>query len=342
MTVLFRVVLLVKLGYNNGMKFDTERRYYVYAWYVKDTSEVFYIGKGTRNRYKNRKRENRFFTHMVNKHDCDSLILKDGLTEQEAFDLEKVMIEHYRTENTRLTNVQDGGEQPPVHYGTRPEWWVSKMRDGIIKYNAEHPEKAADSSRRMKRFLRTKEGKAFMEKSIKSRQTQEFREECSKRVQRFCRSDEYRKKLSDATKAYYAKHGTGRFDGANNHNAQAIQQYDKDGNFIKEYSTITEASKATGTCLSKITAVAKGKRKTAGGFVWKYSSDKGISFNHKNIVYKKQGCKPIVQYDLSGNVVAEYASIAEASKENNLERTNIIACLKGRIKTAYGYKWSYK
>jgi hypothetical protein len=279
---------------------------------------------------------------MVNAHDCDSLILKDGLTEQEAFDLEKVMIEHYRAENTRLTNVQDGGEQPPVHYGVRPDWWVSKMRDGIIKYNAEHPEKAANSSRRMKRFLKTKEGKAFMEKSIKSRQTQEFKEKCSKRVQKFCRSDEYRKKLSDATKAYYAEHGTDRYNGANNHNAQAVRQYDTNGNFIKEYDTITNASKATGACISKITAVAKGKRKTAGGFVWKYSNDKGITFNHKNVTYKKPTTKPVLQCDLNGTVIKEFQSVAEAARENNLNRENIIACLKGRIKSAYGYKWNYK
>ena len=324
------------------MKFDTERRYYVYAWYVKDTSEIFYIGKGTRNRYKNRRRENRYFTRMVNSHDCDSLILKDCLTEEEAFDLEKVMIEHYRRKSRRLTNVQEGGEQPPVHCGSRPDWWVENMRKGIIKYNLEHPEKALESSKRMKDFLKTDDGKAFAKKSIMSRQTEKYKRECSKRVQKFCHTDEYRKKLSDATKAYYAEHGTERYDGANNHNAQAIRQYDLNGNFIMEYDTITNASKATGTCLSKISAVAKGRRKTAGGYVWTYSNDKKITFNHRGIKYNQKNTRAVLKCDLSGNVIDEYPSIACAARENNVERTNIIACLKGRIKTAYGYFWIYK
>ena len=61
------------------MEFDTEKRYYVYAWYIKDTNEVFYIGKGTGNRYKVRKRENEYFMKMLNSHECDSKIIIDNL-----------------------------------------------------------------------------------------------------------------------------------------------------------------------------------------------------------------------------------------------------------------------
>ena len=39
--------------------------YYVYEWYVKETGEIFYVGKGTKNRYKVKK-HNRFFNDFIN------------------------------------------------------------------------------------------------------------------------------------------------------------------------------------------------------------------------------------------------------------------------------------
>ena len=37
-----------------------------------------------------------------------------------------------------------------------------------------------------------------------------------------------------------------------------------------------------------------------------------------------------------------YSSIAEASIRNSISRTSIINCLKGRSKTAGGFKWQYQ
>lgn len=51
--------------------------------------------------------------------------------------------------------------------------------------------------------------------------------------------------------------------------------------------------------------------------------------------------KSIKQYDKNNNFVKKYNSITEIEKEFNFNRSNIIACAKGRISTAYGYKWKY-
>lgn len=50
---------------------------------------------------------------------------------------------------------------------------------------------------------------------------------------------------------------------------ELIEQYTKDGHLIRSYSTATEACQETGINDSHICAVCKGKRKTAGGYVWK-------------------------------------------------------------------------
>lgn len=48
-----------------------ERKFYVYEWYIINTGEVFYVGKGTGNRYKSLNSRNYFFQCMYNSHDCD-------------------------------------------------------------------------------------------------------------------------------------------------------------------------------------------------------------------------------------------------------------------------------
>ena len=50
-----------------------------------------------------------------------------------------------------------------------------------------------------------------------------------------------------------------------------INQYSLDGNFIKRWNSISEASKELNLYHSNIIAVCKNKKRTAGGFIWKYA-----------------------------------------------------------------------
>lgn len=52
--------------------------------------------------------------------------------------------------------------------------------------------------------------------------------------------------------------------------------------------------------------------------------------------------KAIIACDIkTGKELYYFISVAEASRFLNKSHCNIIACLKGRQKTAYGYKWKY-
>ena len=86
-------------------------KYYVYEYYIKETGEVFYVGKGKGNRYQNIKNRNKFFIDMYNTHNCSTRKVCENLSEDEAFSKEEELIRYYR-ENTnfRLTNQTDGGE----------------------------------------------------------------------------------------------------------------------------------------------------------------------------------------------------------------------------------------
>lgn len=57
----------------------------------------------------------------------------------------------------------------------------------------------------------------------------------------------------------------------NNPRSSAVLQYDKDGNFLKEWNTITEAEKyCSGKISTNISSCCRNKCKTAYGYVWKY------------------------------------------------------------------------
>lgn len=53
--------------------------------------------------------------------------------------------------------------------------------------------------------------------------------------------------------------------------------------------------------------------------------------------------KPVIQYDLDGNVVAKYPSAQEAHRQTGLLRSNISNCCRGvnYVKTVGGFIWKY-
>ncbi len=56
----------------------------------------------------------------------------------------------------------------------------------------------------------------------------------------------------------------------------------------------------------------------------------------------KKLAKPVLQYSLEGELIAEYYSAMEAGRQNNCSQACISNCCNGKQKTAYGYMWKYK
>ena len=63
----------------------------------------------------------------------------------------------------------------------------------------------------------------------------------------------------------------------NNNQSKRILQYDKNGNFIKEYPSINEAARQLGKesvhGATNISMCARGITKTAYGYIWKFADD---------------------------------------------------------------------
>lgn len=92
------------------------KQFYIYVYIRPDTFAPFYVGKGVGPRALERKRSrNRFFRNIVNKLMCDGLqpvccILRDDLSEIEAFASEIELIAQLRGQGFDLANATNGGE----------------------------------------------------------------------------------------------------------------------------------------------------------------------------------------------------------------------------------------
>ncbi len=56
---------------------------------------------------------------------------------------------------------------------------------------------------------------------------------------------------------------------------------------------------------------------------------------------RKATCKPILQYTEEGELVSKFSSQAEAAEKTEICRSSISAALRGKTKTAGGFKWEY-
>lgn len=62
-----------------------------------------------------------------------------------------------------------------------------------------------------------------------------------------------------------------------------------------------------------------------------------------NIDYKKSvRNRAVLQYDKSDNLIKEWSSIAEISKELGFRAATIRACCSGQIAVSNGFIWRYK
>jgi hypothetical protein len=99
------------------------------------------------------------------------------------------------------------------------------------------------------------------------------------------------------------------------------------------YSSIFEVTQLTG--ISNISRCCLGKRKQAGGFIWKHLQDW-----HKDMQIVPIEQFFIVQYDKQLNYINKFDSIQDIAKILGFKQNNILQCLLKKHKTAYGFIWN--
>lgn len=108
-----------------------------------------------------------------------------------------------------------------------------------------------------------------------------------------------------------------------------VLQFSLKGEFIKEFTSVKEASRKLKIDAASIINCLSNKRYSAGNFLWSYTDE---------IKVKSKRC--IIQYDIEMNKIREFNSLEEIKKYLNLKSSTAIRnCFKGIQKQAYGFKW---
>jgi len=113
-------------------------------------------------------------------------------------------------------------------------------------------------------------------------------------------------------------------------NTVQIAQYNKNGELLAKYASLSEAAYWTSTQVAHIGKVANGKRKTAGGFGWKHTN---------TIETLTNNTKGIRQTDEAGNTIAVYSTPEFAASMTEVSAKRIMAAVSSKRKLA-GYLWS--
>lgn len=118
-----------------------------------------------------------------------------------------------------------------------------------------------------------------------------------------------------------------------------INQYDKDGVYLKTFASQTDAANDVGVDGATIRGVLSGEGIIAGGYMWRFylGSTENISPARK----KNVRGKPVDQFSLSGEFINRYESAQEASAKTDCWHQTIAKCCLGKRKKTGGYIWKY-
>ena len=324
-----------KMENNENKEYDKSRIYYVYKHIRLDNNTCFYVGKGKGNR-KDVPARNPHHDNICNRYGYKVEIIKDGLNEEEAFNLETEVIEDYvfvfgyginidgfnneEDEIGHLTNCTWGGEGvsgiSSWNKGKKlSEEHKKNLSESLKgkKLSEEHKQKISESN---KGKYRSEEIKQKMSESMKGKNKGKHR------------SEEIKQKMSEAMK------GKNKGKHRSEEHKQKISEANKGKKLSEEHkqkiSETNKGKKRSYETKLKISEVNKGKKLSE-------EHKQKISESNKGKLSKKVICVT------TGEI---FNSLTEASNYYNVSKGHISNCCKGKRKSigklnGEPLKWKY-
>ena len=246
---------------------DSDNKFCVYEHIRLDNNQCFYVGKGTLKRAKSMVR-NEHHNRIVESVGAKVNIIKDNLTESEAYELEKQIIHNYvfkygygidiigynnnSNENGHLTNHSFGGDGSSSGYVHSDQWKKEHSERMMGENNPSYGINYWDSySEDKKNKLKQHLSNIYSGKnnpmygiSPKERMDKETYKKWLEKRSILCKGEKnpnfandtlYKKLLNnpELKKEYYSR------PGGQNGRSQKIELYDIDNNYIKEFECVT-------------------------------------------------------------------------------------------------------
>lgn len=130
--------------------------------------------------------------------------------------------------------------------------------------------------------------------------------------------------------------------GKYNSAGKSIKQYTLDGEFVKEYPSMSQASRETSISVCNIVQCKNKKADSAGGFIWKSSEDPPPTTLECENAKRLSNDKSILQFTLKGEFIQEFISASVAAKSINYNSSAVSGAANGKFKACGPYIFIYK
>ncbi|TDD78405.1 NUMOD1 domain-containing DNA-binding protein [Flavobacterium caseinilyticum] len=117
--------------------------------------------------------------------------------------------------------------------------------------------------------------------------------------------------------------------------SKTVYQYNLDGTPINSFKDLTSAATAVNATKKGISKACWNVNHTLKGYLWSYE------YKEKFIPQSDNRKKKVMQYSLNGNLLAQYISVAEASRKSGLSKTCIARCCRQERENSGGFLWKY-
>lgn len=254
------------------------QKYYVYIWYIEDSNDVFYVGKGSGNRVTSMKDRNPHFRHIRKKFKCNYKIVKYFDNEDDAYDYELKLGLEYKAKGQAWCCYVLGNAGKFISSKTKKK--IAKTLTGNTPWNKgkkmtesqKDKLRAAHLGKKQSLESRKRRSASLMGHSVSKdarRRISESRigeknpmygkkqspETIKKRVAKMVGHE-----VSDETKA---KIGIA--------NGKKVAKIDiASDKVLMVYDSASEAARQNNMRNESISKCCRGERKTSGGFKWEY------------------------------------------------------------------------
>ncbi len=240
--------------------------YYVYIYWRLDTNEPFYIGKGKDRRWKNLSSRKGYFKNIMDKYSIACEIVKNNLTESEAFYWEEEIIRILVFEYGYSIDIKNNRSDEKGMHLVNCTWGGEGVsgRDISGKKNPNYGKPLS------------KETKEKISKSLSGSNHPFYGKYHTEETKRKQSEIKKGKKISEETKIKISKSNKGKHEGKNNGNAKPIICL----NDKKIFNTVLDASIYYDISLHSISKVLTGINNNCGKKIGKKLKFKYIVWNH--------------------------------------------------------------
>ena len=205
------------------------------------------IQNGMRYVGQSRHIEKRFIQHMVDDKKLNTKLGKD--------------IQEYGAKNFTLTILE---ECDLKELDNKERFWINKLNTYPNEYNMTPGGRDQVCDLNKLRAIPSKEVVKFWQLGFSISEIQKhFKKSCTNTIKNQLIEEGY--SLEEIEKRGQQKRRNQRI-------SKSVCQYNLKGEFIAEFPSLNEAGRATNISSQNIGAVCRGKRMTAGGFIWKYKN----------------------------------------------------------------------